>query len=239
MEVRVLDMQGFDERLTLPADITASDLRELIHASFSYDVSGTSLYHAGLELPPNLPIQLKSSSTIVLFNSRIFPQKSYPKVDQAFSFLPSRFHEFAFNASLKEDVEPVPEVRRNDQGPSVIEELRRRLRDAVELEGLPIMFPSDGWAELSALYGLEGFSMEDALPTVGRTAEQRMRTGGHSREELRAMYGVPGNVELSRADFQALRRLESCGMDRQTIASVYIACDRNEAMAQNCLMSMG
>jgi hypothetical protein len=71
-----------------------------------------------------------------------------------------------------------------------------------------------------------------------RLAERRHRAGRPSIEELRSVYGIPDDVELSRADFQALSRLEGSGIDQSTIVSIYLGCDRNEVLAQNFLLSI-
>jgi len=60
-----------------------------------------------------------------------------------------------------------------------------------------------------------------------------------SVDDLRVEYGVPDGVDLTRVDFQVLRRLEGYGLDRQTTVGVYLACDRNEGIAANCLIGIG
>jgi hypothetical protein len=72
-----------------------------------------------------------------------------------------------------------------------------------------------------------------ALPPV------RDRVAVAGIEELRILFGVPDEVELSAEEFQALIRLEASGMDRRTILGTFLACDRNEAVTQDCLVSMG
>jgi hypothetical protein len=241
MQVRVVDMQGFDESLTIPDNFTVSDLQDLIHLSFQYDVSSVTFYHNGHELSPDLPLsacQFTTSAPIVLFNSRIFPQKSYPKVDLAFRFFPSRYQEFAFNASFADGQEPSARAQPESPG-AIIREVRRQLLNTGGNYEALSAFLGDSVFEDSPELG-EWVVPEPVqrLPIVPQRGQRRQRTR-LLVEDQRAAYGVPDDVELSGADFQALRRLEASGVDRPTIASVYIACDRNEAMAQNCLMSLG
>jgi hypothetical protein len=256
MELRLLDLQSFDQILAIPDNFPVSELRGLIEETFGYDVSCTSLFHAGAEIPIDGSLkseELGESPTIILFNSRIFPQKSFPKVDHAFRFFPSRYQEFSFTTSFAEDLEP---SGRHSGGSR-----RTAIRDSESLS--PRSIPPDrAFSQLDDGMGDEIawaslFTRPDAVRAAtqaqlqARLAELRLMeerilvaeelrqpAGRAPPEDVRAMYGLPDQVQLTRADFQALRRLEGSGVDRQTIGSIYIACDRNEAMAQNCLMSM-
>jgi hypothetical protein len=237
MRVRVVDLQSLDESLTLPDGLTVSELLSLLHQSFQYDISHISLFHCGRELPPSHPLtagDLSASPTLVLFNTRVFTQKSYPKVDQAFRFFPSRYQEFAFSTSFAEDAESPGRAPPDSPAPAVLRDTRRPLRIVDQERSFNSLF-----ADSTFLRGLSGADRSDGYNYhVVTVAERRHRSGRPSVEELRAGYGVPDDMELSRADFQALSRLEASGVDRATVVSVYIACERNEVLAQNCLMSM-
>jgi hypothetical protein len=193
-----------------------------------------SLFHDGQELPSNVPLapeRFAASPTIVLFNSRIFPQKSYPKVDQAFRFFPSRYQEFVFNTSFAEDFEPSSRSSSESRS-AVLREIRRQILNSGNYDASARVISAPISSQFPQLGETESF--------MEWTREiERLRSGRSTIEDLRAVYGVPEGVEFSNADFQALHRLEALGVDRLTIASVYIACERNEAMAQNCLMAMG
>jgi hypothetical protein len=254
MKLRLLDLQSFDETVEVPDRFPVSALRDLVQLTFGYDLSCTSIFHGGRELAPDGALvseELRACPLVTLFNSRIFPQKSYPKVDHAFRFFPSRYQEFAFVASFAEDAEPpgrhgggarraaardsepgrVPADRAFSQGDG--EEGARRAGHRRAAGGL-----ADAHAHLEA--SLQELRQVEEQILIARrrllmAEEPRPRAAA---EDIRAAYGLPDEVELTRADFQALRRLEGSGVDRPTIASIYIACDRNEAVAQNCLMSM-
>lgn len=48
--------------------------------------------------------------------------------------------------------------------------------------------------------------------------------------------GMPSHViELTEAEAQAVRRLETLGFDHQTVLHAYIVCDKNEELAANYL----
>jgi hypothetical protein len=234
MFVRVLDLQSFDETLEIPDDLTVSELRDLIHLMFHYDVSSASFFHNGAELPADgslSPGSLGELPLVVLFNSRIFPEKSFPKVDQAFRFFPSRYQEFAFTTSFAEDVEP------SGRHAGSARRAAARDPDPIPLGLFDADAPNDGLglrermeSNLARIHA----SLQGRIAAIRQT-QQRILL---SPEDLRAMYGLPEEVQLTPADILALRRLDGSGVDRPTIASVYIACERNEALAQSCLMSM-
>lgn len=108
MKIRVLDFESFDHTLDLPANTTIGSLGDLIRSNFNYDVSRCAFYHKGTELPPDLvisPDTFPEGSVVVLFNSQLFPEKSFPTVDGAFKFFPSRFQNYAIQLSPPEDIE--------------------------------------------------------------------------------------------------------------------------------------
>lgn len=47
------------------------------------------------------------------------------------------------------------------------------------------------------------------------------------------------NIELTPQDEEAINRLTRIGYDRLTVIQVYMACDKDEEMTTNCLISMG
>jgi hypothetical protein len=240
-------------------------------------------------------------NVLALFNTRLFPEKSYPKVDQAFCFFPSRYQEFFYENAQIDDAEPPP-VRQGVREPTfnflrqrlperfaLLEQARQGLLGAnaaarvlaqgrflerlvaAAAEGLQPggsneLIPydeliDDGSLEPEQVHEIEqprpivdgpfgeiGFGQPRAgrlnlIPAVLREAIRdigRIGVPQQTIEELRVMFGVPDGVDFTIEDFQALARLQTAGngVDRRTIVAVYQACDRNEAITQNCLMSM-
>jgi hypothetical protein len=275
MLVRLLDFRSFDQTLDLPDDITAAQLREILLSEFQYDISYAALYHEGREILPGAKLfssQFTSNNVIVLFNSRIFPGKSYPKVDQAFRFFPSRYQEFFYEGVQLDDSEPPP---RTNPSEGAAARHRQFVNDRWERADID---PENFFARIGRLPGAMGLReprgvaglprdfdllREDAEMFLGRQPPAglnaplgafdlgiragrglalpvlRDRQQQAGLEELRILFGVPDDVEFSAEEFQALIRLEASGMDRRTILGTYLACDRNEAVTQDCLMSMG
>jgi hypothetical protein len=256
------------------------------------------------------------SNVIALFNARLFPEKSFPKVDQAFRFFPSRYQEFFYENAQIDDSEPV--VARQGGREPMLAFLRQHFPERLALLEQARQGILGGNADLRAaprglmheriferLFGadaagldagapgssvdgddFEDFPADEAFPEPEREIEQvreveqprpifdgpfgeigfaafrpgrslqaaggareasvrdvalaRMAAAQQNLEELRVVFGVPDGVDFTPEDFQALTRLYTSGMgvDRRTIVAVYQACDRNEAIAQNCLISM-
>jgi hypothetical protein len=152
-----------------------------------------------------------------------------------------------FNGSFAEDLESPGRVAHSNAS-VLLENARRHLQNVVnEIEGVtseqifadsPFAQAGDVFPRAADVGDIDPLAMAEMRLRTS-PADRRGRIGRVSAADLRAVYGVPDDVDLTMADFQALWRLEASGVDRSTIASVYIACDRNEAMAQNCLMAMG
>jgi hypothetical protein len=108
MLLRIFDFAGFDKELDLPDGITIADLRDILRSNFQYDLTRSCFYHNGAELPPSThlhPSAFSDSNLIVLLNSSLFPPKSYPKVDRAFSFHGSRFQEAFFKPTVQSEAD--------------------------------------------------------------------------------------------------------------------------------------
>jgi hypothetical protein len=108
MLIRVLDFQDFDQTIDLPDGSTVANLLDLVRVNFDYDGTHCKLYHNGAELRPGHVITnsaFTDNNTIVFFNTRIYHDKSYPKVDSAFPFLASRLQELVFCPSLVEETD--------------------------------------------------------------------------------------------------------------------------------------
>jgi hypothetical protein len=212
MQVRVMDLQSFDETLDLPDAVTVNELRDMVQSQFNYDLSDSAFYHSGAELLGGLslkPSTFSDSNVLVLFNSRVFPQKSFPRVDQAFHFFASRLQEHYIAPGCDEE----PDV-----------------------PGRPPC-PAAGFrhfADASALSDRLGAELAWGEPLHG------MHDPLFRADQFRPLDELAENEEpeLTPADLEAVRRLEELGVDRATVIAAYVACDRNESQTENWLMHM-
>lgn len=87
MQVRFVDMLGFDRVFELPEGSTAGQMRTYIMESALYDMSRTDMYRNGKILEGNDPFYSQTfadDNIIVLIDRRRISERSYPKVDYAF-----------------------------------------------------------------------------------------------------------------------------------------------------------
>ena len=49
---------------------------------------------------------------------------------------------------------------------------------------------------------------------------------------------LPGTIQLTQEEMEAVQRLESLGYSRQQAAQAFLACDKNEMLAANMLMDV-
>lgn len=87
MQVRFVDMLGFDRVLELPEGSTAGQMRTYIMESALYDMARTDMYRNGKILEGNEPFfsqTFADDNVIVLIDRRRISERSYPKVDYAF-----------------------------------------------------------------------------------------------------------------------------------------------------------
>jgi hypothetical protein len=230
MLIRILDLQNFDETLNLPDSFTVDHLIYMIQSNFHYDLSASTFYHNGAELRSDVilkPENFSDSNVVVLFNARIFPQKSFPRVDHAFHFFPSRFQEYYFASSLTDELNPPAEQSLQIDG----------FRRFVTRPGLshPFLFPSVRGQRMQHMIDVPDH--DDIQPF-----EFDMFPGAIDNEEDYILDDAPEFLmdlsDLTPADLEAIRRLEELGFDRSTVIPIYIACNRNEARAENTLMAI-
>jgi hypothetical protein len=249
MQIRLLDFRGFDELLDIPEQCTVAQLRDLIATRFNYSMQTSAIWHRGEVLDPHRdlpPDDIASDNTFVLFNERLFPVKSYPTVDRAFRFFPTRYQEFYSNFARAEDSEhrlansPFRNLRLSDfhdfaasgggslRDFNIFLESRPRASavdfPAIRDPALPALPPA------SFLFGAaRGGSVFGLLAPVA----MRERAG-----EI-PDHMIPPGVDLTGDERAAVMRLlRSTRIDLHTIIQVFCACERNEAAAERCLIAM-
>jgi hypothetical protein len=252
MQIRVLDFRGFDERLDVPAPCSVGQLRELIAAHFGYSMQTSALCHGGAVLDPRqtlAPADVAADGTFVLFNERLFPVKSFPTVDHAFRFFPTRYQEF-YCGFARADGAPVRGIglRAADLRARIASGAAPQRRFASFAQARRPDFPAirDPGAPEPSPFG------HDYARFLGRVARAARGAAGPLRMELPALargaerardipdHMIPPGVDLSQEDRAAVVRLVgSTGVDLNTVIQVFCACDRSEAAAEGCLIAMG
>jgi hypothetical protein len=94
MQVRVCDLQRFDQRIEVPAGCTVAQLRHVLRESFGFDSASSTFIHNRVLLPDDkviTPSDIEASDTIVSFSDREFPERSFPSARQAITVPASRF----------------------------------------------------------------------------------------------------------------------------------------------------
>jgi hypothetical protein len=93
MKVRIADLSGQPQTIDVPASISILNLKEIIQERNLFDSSSCRVFSAGTELKETdlVPSDGTTIPLLVFYNDKLFPEKSYPSVDNAFPFPESRF----------------------------------------------------------------------------------------------------------------------------------------------------
>lgn len=103
MLVRLINLEGQTFELSFEDDITVQAIRQKLLKEYSYNTDRCYFCQYGKilgseKIPQETFAQGTADNTIIIFNSQAFPDKSYPKVDNAFNFSFSRYSENYINA---------------------------------------------------------------------------------------------------------------------------------------------
>jgi hypothetical protein len=253
MQIHLLDFRGFDEHLEVPEPCTVSQLRDLIASQFGYSMHTSALCHTGAILNPRDDLtraDITDDNTFVLFNERLFPVKAYPTVDQAFRFFPTRYQEFYSEIASHRFSSPIDRNAQLARIREFIADGEEHLRAIMELAygrsphgvdfpalrdpALPRPFGGDG----RPLFGRAGRGPAMPIRLGPRFFERELPAAAREAEDV-PDHMIPPGVELPPEDRAAVARLAGAtGIDLHTVIQVFCACDRNEAVAEGCLIAM-
>jgi hypothetical protein len=152
MHARVCDLQGFDQRIEVPADCTVAELRSILKESHGFDSASCTFIHNREPLPETkviTPRDIEASDTIVIFNDRAFPERSFPATSHGIVIPASRFER---NYISRNYGTPAMSVR--EDGP---------LEDFWEFDIFPGNFTAHDKAICSKIAETSRIRMEDAI----------------------------------------------------------------------------
>jgi hypothetical protein len=227
----------------------------------------SALCHSGAVLDPwavLIPEDIAGDNAFVLFNERLFPVKSYPTVDRAFRFFPTRYQEFYCANAPDRSFGSVLASLQRGAGAADFAAITRAAPAGVleqilagQLPGRAAGIPAirSPGAPDPARFGGFAFGPGNAIARRGPWAPDPARFGpvsaffgagrpapvrGAERAADIPDHAIPPGVDLSPGDRAAVARLAaSTRTDLHTVVQVFCACERNEAAAEGCLIAMG
>jgi hypothetical protein len=250
MRVRVADLTNFDEEIEIPESTNIGDLKAIVSARFGFDPNRVLVFSTDhLEHPDSEVILADPSLSppfYVFYDQKVYGEKSYPSVEGAFPFPPTRFGklpvrhlpEFGMGWQRNYLIDPINRLRfRPPSGSSDSEqELDGSEMDIDDLRAVP--HPLSGLPLL-----LYARSIEDG-PPEGFPDLYIDDPREDSDEEEPIMTGVEirfggVTVVLQPDDAERVERLAGLGFDPAIVAQVYEACGRDENLTQQCLLDGG
>jgi hypothetical protein len=261
MHVRVADLSNFDEELALEESVTIGDLKSIVSERFSFDTAPCLVFsedHREMsDRDPVFPDGCPSCPFYVFYSQAVYHEKAYPAVDGAFRFPATRF--------ARADDDFAADIVRRPFGLGRMFEFPRSLdgfppdfvpQRAFRLRSPPASSSDDAD---SPDIDIDTESDSDAIWRMGarRAAghpvllyARRWDDGGpddfdggegSEEEEQRTaetrMAGI--SVDLTSDDTATVQRLARLGFDPRDVVQVYVACGRDEAVTQQCLLSGG
>ncbi|KAH0786608.1 Ubiquitin receptor RAD23b [Histomonas meleagridis] len=100
MLIHIVDFQNIDTEVEIEEGMTVMQLLEYIQNTFSIDTSHSVLIQNGKELEFNEKLtheMFEEENSLVVYHCKVFPEKSFPKVNRAFNFKASKYQEYFSN----------------------------------------------------------------------------------------------------------------------------------------------
>ncbi|OHS92684.1 hypothetical protein TRFO_41011 [Tritrichomonas foetus] len=227
MQLHLIDCQSFDQTIDVTPPITVHELLVKIKENYNYDTTLCSIFQLGRELEYGeqlIPENFQTDNVLVLFNRQIFREKSYPKVDHAFNFPPTRFQGYY------SDINSSKLITNSNPSTNIFQNMNfessyyNYLQSRIDPEyTIPVTHSDSG----------------DAA-AVHSNASSAANNNFQARRSERQIEGDLGglNVDLQSSDLPVITRLCALGFDRLTAVQCYIVCDRNEEQARALLQSI-
>ena len=100
--------------------------------------------------------------------------------------------------------------------------------------------------QMAAMMGLSPDQLRQTAQMIGRMPPEQLNQfmmqamGGAGGEDMAGLMGGGGPtvLRLTEEEMAAVDRLTEMGFDRSEAAQAFLACDKNEALAANLLVSM-
>ncbi|KAH0786956.1 hypothetical protein GPJ56_008954 [Histomonas meleagridis] len=97
MKIHLIDFEDLDIEIEIEEGTTTMQLLCYIHDNFGIDVSHSFLIRNGIELEFNEKLtqeMFADDNSLVVFHRKVFPEKSFPKVNRCFNFKDTKYHEY-------------------------------------------------------------------------------------------------------------------------------------------------
>jgi hypothetical protein len=220
MLVRCADPESFMTTVEIPFGSPIETLKATLHVQHGFPALSCRVFTAGREWRDSEVIDHRCDDPrlFVFFNPALFPEKSYPAVESAFPFPLTRYGR--------------PPTRPPDE-PFLRDPIPRDFGDGVQRHIIPGLGLQDLWFREFSLRD-QGSTEAPSLEDFGFGEEEDEPDGF----ELNGAELNASDIEMTREEAASLRRLAMDGFEFGTALQVFIACDRDENAARECLLSM-
>lgn len=298
IKFRLVDLMGFDVQLEMKENSTLRQLTTLLRTSYNIDTQRCEFSSNGQLLEDTTQITedvLKPNRLITMFNNSLYQEKSFPRVDNAFTGISIKFAEYQSQAPQKQNknirslIQALgiqlgnPLLSANIENLEALEEFINHHRPMNIGEG-DISFTVDdnsyddydhddysnfepdpdeenenmidndndnendeGMMPQEVVYYPRQNNVNAPFDINFQIGNRRFIAGPRALEAIydqndMNMFEPPQNElnnNLTRQQQEVVNRIcMQTGADPFTVAQVYAACDYNEDMTTNCLMSM-
>lgn len=245
MNIKLINLQGETFELTFQEEITLRSLRKKLLQKYNYNTDKCYFCISGHIIENEVDFKETFAKKeveipIMIFNYKQYPDKSYPRIDNAIQFHFSRYsNSFSEYASKTSGIESLnasdSDSENNDDNNSTLHTVEaetttnilqeERNQSTHERGGVPLI--------LACQNNNNDIIFDTLLYRACRYSNLDMIVSQINQSNINLS---DINIDLSDEDILAISRLMHAGYDRATAIQVYLAFDRNEAEALRFLL---
>jgi hypothetical protein len=248
MRVRCADLVDFSAVVNIEKGTTIGALKQILESNFKFEANPCTVFTIDREWQDTDVIQQNPDDPrlFVFFNPRSYREKSYPSVDDAFSFPTTRFGKHRQHRDLPvETFGPHRAFGFIDEHIRLIQALPPGDSDSGDEAGEPEprrnpFFRPDDIIRHRLFMDFRAHEIPAESERLDPPSEEPEQPQPEAPENGNIEVIVNGiRVEIAIEDDRAVQRIsEATGADYQYILQVYRACDGNEEQTRALLDSM-
>lgn len=263
MIVNIKTLKGDSYKITFKDDIMINKIKQKLLLEYNFNSEQCKFCFDGKmindeSISKEIYALTKPEITIIVIDHQMYPEKSYPKVDDAFQFNFSRYSDDfvpqnkeqkndnqSNNYDLNDSIANISDSELNDDNDNILtaNQINEESINDISVNNLTQIDQQEtdtlsdsiqSFAELrdslqELIHQIQSFN-----ESIGNTNNNR----NESEINMQILESLNINIEFTEEDNQSIMRLVSAGHDRANAIQIFAICDKNEEMAINLLSTM-
>lgn len=264
MIVNIKTLKGNSYKITFKDDITIDKIKRKLLLEYNFNSEQCMFCLDGKilndeSISKEIFALTKPEITIIAIDHQVYPEKSYPKIDNAFQFNFSRYSDDfvqqnkeqkkdnrSNNYDLNDSIASISDSELNDDNDNILttNQINEESTNDIIVNNL-IQINQQETDTLSDYIQQSFEELRNSLQEINHQLQsivENIENTNNNRNEseinMQIIESLNINIEFTEEDNQSIMRLVSAGHDRANAIQIFAICDKNEEMALNLLSTM-